>query len=482
RARGVAAGALVLLLVLAGGFLLVRDTPAIRQHPVLGRIASISLAEGQTRFTIWHMAFEGFAESPKTVLVGWGQEGFNYVFNKYYQPSLYQQEQWFDRAHNAFIDWLVAGGLPAFLLYIALFGAAVWELWRRPFSRAEQIALTALLAGYAFHNLFVFDNTVSYIGFIAVLALIDSAASRPVRAFEEKPELSPELVPVGALPVAAVLLALLIGLLDVPGMNAASGLITALTPQPTFADTLNAWKQELAHPAFAAQEIREQLLTFATQVAGMSQVSDADKQTLVTLALSEMQKEAEALPQDARVRFELAVGYASFGDYKDALAQMAIARSLSPKKVTIILEEGVIRLQANDLAGAAQDFKEAYALAPQFQSLVPYGAAGDILSGNAGAAQATLARSFGTTTVDSPVLIEAYALTKNYLPLIPIYRMRAAKPGSSIDDAFRLAIAEAAAGQTQEAIAQVRAVMAAHPEATQAGEALIQQIQQGKIR
>ena len=134
------------------------------------------------------MAFKGVLERP---LTGYGQEGFNYIFNKYYDPSLYKQEQWFDRAHNAFIDWLSAGGLPAFLLYLSLFGSAILLLWRSSeLSRPERIALTAALAGYAIHNFFVFDNLYSYIYFFALLALIDSQVSRPIEKFEKAPALS----------------------------------------------------------------------------------------------------------------------------------------------------------------------------------------------------------------------------------------------------------------------------------------------------
>ena len=71
RARSWSIGAIVLLLLVAGGFMWAKDTGAIRHDPVLGRIASISLASGDTRFTIWHMAFEGVAEKP---VFGWGQE------------------------------------------------------------------------------------------------------------------------------------------------------------------------------------------------------------------------------------------------------------------------------------------------------------------------------------------------------------------------------------------------------------------------
>src|ERR1019366_9125293 len=162
-------------------------------------------------------------------VVGWGQEGFNYVFNKYYEPSLYHQEQWFDRAHNAFIDWLTAGGVPAFLLYLSLFGSAVVLLWKSSeLSRPERIALTAVLVGYAVHNLFVFDNLYSYIYFFALLALIDSQVSRPIEPLENTPELSSADGLVVALPIAAVTLFALIWFVNVPGMQTASKLITAL--------------------------------------------------------------------------------------------------------------------------------------------------------------------------------------------------------------------------------------------------------------
>jgi O-antigen ligase len=156
-ARRISVGALALIVVLVLGFISLRDTAFVKNSDLWNRIAHISTADGQTRFTLWHMAYEGFLERP---VLGWGQEGFNYVFNKYYDPTLYQQEPWFDRAHNAFVDWLTAGGLPAFLLYISLFATAIFMLWRSPLPTAERVALTCVILGYAFHNVFVFDKLV----------------------------------------------------------------------------------------------------------------------------------------------------------------------------------------------------------------------------------------------------------------------------------------------------------------------------------
>jgi O-antigen ligase len=69
--------ALAVLVVLIGGFFALRSSSFVQHEPTLSRLATISLSEGQTRFTIWHMAWEGFLARPVT---GWGQEGFNYIF------------------------------------------------------------------------------------------------------------------------------------------------------------------------------------------------------------------------------------------------------------------------------------------------------------------------------------------------------------------------------------------------------------------
>jgi O-antigen ligase len=232
RTRRLAAGAFVLIVILVGGLYLGRNSSFVQNNHVLQRVTSISLSDGQTRFTLWHMAFEGVLERP---IVGWGQEGFNYVFNKFYDPSLYTQEQWFDRAHNAFIDWLVAGGFPAFALYLSLFVSALVLLWRSSeLSRSERTLLTAALVGYAVHNFFVFDNISSYVYFFAILALIDSQVARPIKRFEDAPVLTAAQGMTYALPISAVVCFAIIWFVNITQMESASNLITALSSPVTY--------------------------------------------------------------------------------------------------------------------------------------------------------------------------------------------------------------------------------------------------------
>ena len=474
--RNIAIGALALILILAGGFYAMRNSSFVQSNHVLQRVASISLADGQTRFTIWNIAFEGIVERP---IVGWGQEGFNYVFNKYYDPSLYAQEPWFDRAHNAFIDWLTQGGIPAFLLYLSLFGSALVLLWKSSeLSRSERIALTAALVGYACHNLFVFDNLSSYIYFFAILALIDSQVGRPIKFLEQAPVLETGDGIAYALPIATVAAIALIWTINVPGMQVSSGLINALSPSSSGIDAnISAFQDLTAHPSFAAQEIREQLISFSSSVVQSSQTTNDQKQKAVSLAVSEMQKQIAAYPLDAREHMELSFVYRTAGDNADALKELQIASTLSPKKEEIWIQLGATEWDLGDIKAAQTDFSTAYTLGSQFQGLAAYAAAGDIAMGDAAAADQILMKAFGTTNVDSDVLAVAYYHAKNWPRLIALWKERANKPDASVQTLFSLASAYYASGDSADAIKTINATVALHPEAASSAAAAIKQIE-----
>ncbi|MBI5405846.1 O-antigen ligase family protein [Candidatus Kaiserbacteria bacterium] len=475
HARRAATGAFALIVILSGGFYLARDSSFVQGNHILQRVASISLSDGQTRFTIWRMAAQGVLERP---LVGWGQEGFNYVFNKYYNPSLYAQEPWFDRAHNAFIDWLSAGGVPAFLLYLSLFGSAVVLLWRSSeLSRPERILLTAALLGYAVHNMFVFDNLYSYIYFFALLALIDSQVARSVRRIEEMPTLPPDLGVTYALPITGVALLALIWLVNVSGMNVASGLITAISPSSGGVEgNLAAFQDLVAHPAFAAQEIREQLVNFAASVVQSPQATEAQKQQFAALATSEMQKQVAAYPRDARGRLQLSYAYRIAGDGAAALKEIKEAALLSPKKEAIWIEVGTTEWDLGDVKAAQKDFATAYALGPQFPGLAVYAAAGAIAVGDGAAADKILRDAYGTTNVDSNILAVAYYRSKNWPRLIALWALRTTAPNASAETWFSLAAAYYAAGDRENAVATINKAVSLYPATASAAAAAITQI------
>ena len=476
RARRAAVWACAIIVLAIGSFYLARNSDFVQNNSILERIASISLADGQTRFTIWSMAFKGVFERP---LTGWGQEGFNYVFNKYYEPSLYSQEPWFDRAHNAFIDWLSAGGLPAFLLYLSLFGTAFVLLWKHSeLSRPERIALTAALAGYAVHNLFVFDNLYSYVFFFAILALIDSQVARPITRLEHAPELDPISGTTYALPIAAVAAAILIWSVNISGMQVAGKLITALGGSAGSIDERITLFEELAaNPSFAAQEVREQLVSFAAAVAQSQSATNEEKQRVVSLAITEMQKQIAAYPLDTREHLQLSYVYRAIGAGAEALKEIRTSITLSPRKESLWIEAGAIEWDMGDIKAAQADFNTAYALGPSFQDLAIYAAAGNIAADDMVAADKILLDAFGTISVDSDVLAIAYYRGQVWQRLIDLWQLRVNKPGANAQTWFSLAAAYYTAGDKANAIATIKQAVALFPDAASQGAAAIAQIE-----
>ena len=473
---------LVGLITLVGGFVAIKDAEFIQNSPVLSRFSSLTTEELKTqgRYFVWPIALEGVKERP---FLGWGQENFNYIFNEHYRPEMYRLEPWFDRAHNAFIDWLSAGGIPAFLLYLSLFGSAFLLLWKSSqLSRSERIALTAALVGYAVHNLFVFDNLYSYIYFFAILALIDSQVARPIERLERAPLLSAEDGITFALPVAAVAAFVLIWFVNISGMQAATKLITAMSPfTEGIKGNIKAFEDLAAHPAFAAQEIREQTVSFAANVMQSKSATDTEKRQIASFAIIEMQKQVEAYPLDAREHVQLSYAYRTIGDSKNALQEIRTAITLSPNKEEFWIQAGALEWELGDMKSAQKDFNTAYALGGKlFPVLAVYAAAGNIGAGDTPAANKLLTDAYGSTNIDSDVLANAWYRVKDWPQLIALWKSRVARPEASVETWFGLASVYYASGDSASAIATIRTAVAKYPEAAASGDAAIKQIIEGR--
>lgn len=371
-----AGSVLLAVAILVGGFVAFRNANFITQNPILARFSSISPTEQTTkaRFMVWGMAIEGFKERP---ILGWGPENFNYVFNKYYNPGMYDQEQWFDRAHNVVFDWLVSGGILGLLSYLCIFGTAVYLVWKRTkISIVEKSVLIGLLFGYFFQNLFVFDNITSLIYFYTVLGYISSLSLDHEDLAEDRPPLD---LPMGmqyAVTGGAIILccALVYGV-NYAGYMQNTTLFRAIydnsTQGPT-AQNLALFQQAIKYNSYGTAETREQLV--AMSVTGLDQVSEPTKieQQYLGFALDELEKQTIKTPNDAR--YQLFTGnFLSFlGNTDEAIKYLTKAHELSPKKQAILFVLGDSYLSKKDFKNAETTYREAYELAPKFGEAVLY--------------------------------------------------------------------------------------------------------------
>ncbi len=362
----VAIGAFVLLLIGAGVFVLGKDSAFIQDNPNLARIANINLEEDlKVRGTIWGMAWEGVQERP---VLGWGQGNFNYIFNEKYKPFLYDQEQWFDRAHNIVMDWLVAGGFLGLIAYFSIFATCIYYLVIVPlikkddetFTVLERAVLLGILAGYFTHNLVVFDNIISYIFFAVILALIHSRASKAIPAIE-KIKVEKSLINQFVVPVAGVLAIALIYTVNIPGMQAAGDIIDGYRVEDP-AERLEAFERALSRDSFAHQEITEQLAQQAMSLVQNPKVPEEVRAKYITRSEEELNRLVKEKPGDARVHVFFGSFYRSVGNLEEAAKQMQIARDLSPEKQSIIAQQGVVAYSQGNMGLARDYFKEAFLL------------------------------------------------------------------------------------------------------------------------
>ena len=369
---------LVGLLFLVGGFFLIRNTNFVLSSPVLSRFSSLSSLgteeiKRQGRYFVWPMATEGFKERP---ILGWGQENFTYVFQKHYSPEMFHLEPWFDRAHNIFLDWMVAGGLLGLLSYLFLYVALVFSIWKKTtnWSYAEKSILTGLVAAYFFHNFFVFDHLISYILFFSLLAYIHSRREVLLSAHRQASGNLP--VPVQeagsrfmiALPAISILLVSSLYFVNVKPIMTNVFLIEALKSLQTpgkMAAATQYFQKAYNASRLGRPEVLEHMLANATNIL-QSDISMEEKNSFFSFVKDAALTRNEELTEDARYQLITGSFLSSTGFLDEALVSLERARELIPGKQQVYFEIGAAYINKKEPLQALQIFKEAYELAPNY--------------------------------------------------------------------------------------------------------------------
>jgi O-antigen ligase/tetratricopeptide (TPR) repeat protein len=453
--RKAAAGGLVVLALLVGAFIAFKDSSVIQSNPYLERVADINLREAQVRFDVWGISLEGIKERP---ILGWGQGNYNYVFNQYYDPSLYAQESWFDRVHNIILDWLIAGGVLGLIAYLSILLAALYYIFLRPllyeddtFTVTERGLLLGLLAGYVFHNLFVFDNIVSYIFYGTILAFIHSRVATDVPRIREQ-KIDTRVVEQIATPVVAVALVAVIYFVNLPGIQAASDIIDAFTSE-TPEVMLEEFEEGLSRGSFGDQEIREQMTRQVQSIMQAPGVTEETKQRAAQKVEEELFKQAEEKPGDARVHVFISSFYRMTGNIDKAIEQLEIARALSPEKQQIIFEQGLVYLQKQEYQTAYDYFKEAYDLAPAFGQARIFFAIAAIYNGQSEQVDELInTESLKRKFAQNDLAVQATYQTKQYDLLEGIFLLRIEANPNDPQLRVNLAVVYNESGDTERAV------------------------------
>ncbi len=337
------AGLLAVIIIFGGVFFVSRDSNFVQSQPTLQRLANISLDDKTTnsRFMMWDIAFKGFKERP---ILGYGQENFNYVFNKHYNPRMYDHEQWFDRTHNVVFDWLIAGGILGFLAYALIILALLRSVWKtEKLSKREKAIFVGMIVGYVFQNMFVFDQITSYIIFFAFVAYIHSQSGGK-NLFSKIFEISEGSRDRLAVPLLIVFMLVVPYMVNASGYFQSRTAIRAMTVRPAQSmqelqgnvqNSLDLFKKALNYDSFGTAEIRERLPEVTVQVFSVEQVRADLKEQFFLLTRQELEEQIEESPLDARYYLIMGDFLMRFSQIEQAVSFLEKAVELSPNKQSI---------------------------------------------------------------------------------------------------------------------------------------------------
>ncbi len=506
RLRKIATGIIITIIVFVGAFVALKDTTFVSSSQTLSRFADISFTEQTTksRFQIWGIAIEGFKERP---ILGWGQENFSYVFSKYYDPRLYDQEPFFDRAHNVFLDWLTAGGILGLTSYLAIFIVTIVYIWRRGSRSApeeefvtgkvspltagsvttlQKAILTGLLGAYFFQNLFVFDNTISYILFFSVLAYIHTIFSNnggETSVVTRNWSTTQKHIAIASI---IITLAVVMYVINIKNISANVALIQAISPHPEIGLQANVdyFQKSIARGAFGDPEARERLLGIATQVSSMQNAPQETKQAMFNLARAEMLKQIEETPNEIRAELLLGTFLRQFRANEEAIQHIKRAIEISPNKQSVYLELVAIYVNQGDYTKALETARLAHAIEESNKNTLDAYAASAIYAGETKLAQDLLMDFYGTLTPDSDAILNAYAATKQHDKTVEIWenRIKKAKELGSENSQMHTSLAAAylALGERERAIKELETAIDLNPEFKDQGQYYIDEIRAGR--
>ncbi len=136
------------------------------------------------RLANWSIAIDVAKQRP---IIGHGSEAYVTEFTKHYKSGVLDNaDLWFDRAHNHYLDVLVAHGFVGLALFLFVLLTAAYLLAKRVhYTPLQRALLLGFLACYGVKNLVGFDALASQLLLFSVMAVIMLGSQRTLRPTRE---------------------------------------------------------------------------------------------------------------------------------------------------------------------------------------------------------------------------------------------------------------------------------------------------------
>ncbi len=492
-AKKASAGVMAALVLAVALFFVFRNSNFIKSSSYLNRLTDFSLQTYtvQTRFWAWRAGIEGWKESPKTVLLGWGPENFNVPFSKYFNPKFFRglgSETLFDRAHNMFVEILVTMGLLTFLVYLAMFVFAYRLLWKPTFKEQKidkmmGIGLISLITAYIIHNCFIFDTSANFLVFFTVLGFIVFLTAKPAATAVQtsnpkSPTTNHQLQTVNyklSTGLQALMTILIIGAASliyktniVPAKaNYATTRAIIKSWAKDFDGALIKYKEALSYDVPGKYDYRHRYAQWILEYTNSKTLGEKEIGA-IKFAISEVQKNADETKQDylpylylSRLNIVLGKNDPKSPYNDEALRNSRKALEISPAFVRTYYEIAQAYLNKKDYDNAVKYFDEAVKLNPDvglshWYLGATYLEIGETQKGLAALDEAMKA-GYAFSESDYLRLISIYLKLGNFTKISELYESLIKISPDNPQYRASLAVAYAKIGKIDEAVSEARA-------------------------
>jgi len=427
---------------------------------IVGRLSFATVLR-EPRLSAWRVGMEAMQDRP---LLGYGIENFSVGFDQFFDPSFSNFESkiltaptnWWDRAHNVFLEVGVSAGIPALLIYIGFFSLLFYLLQklkrRSPSEAIVAHGMQTTFLAYFIVNFLGFDTFSTYIiiTLVIVYALVLVAKAQETSSPLAQPKLSTLLTNASRSRLALLSIFFLLvlffswqhnlrPLLANAKINTAKFYVSHNRCEPGYRILDSVLASENSPFNTYARTSYVDLLTICNTVAPQERIITARKGSTL------LKESVKSRPLYTRnwiflggfsnvlLQAELlkAPGLQSQRTIeqkkKDAHSYFSIAHDLSPKRQEIYVEWIKTFLITQDYGGAKQKAQECIDLNPDHDTCAWLKQVAEIYTGDRAAIElGSEADPRFNVQLGSPAqlsqLVRAYAITKNSEQIINVYQ------------------------------------------------------------
>jgi O-antigen ligase len=352
-----------------------QDSDWVKKVPMLGKVANISLTDitVQSRLMIWRNSFSGVVEKP---ILGWGEENFQYVFNKHFPIEIFHtlgSEVWFDRPHNILMQHLVQSGILGLMLYLSVFIYLIRRLYRK-YKKDQQWLVPFLwvsfLLSFLFHDLFIFDSLNTNVILYLILGFL-FVGDKECRLFEGRRQVPKKLVAIFCIILFFFVVNLFVvrpvrsNLLLVDAIKTSSMSVT----EDQMNQALDKWQKSWKLSFIGDREKVDNLYRLAMGAISRPDVAGPAKDQIFYLTQIYMEEVSNRYPDDVRSNLFLANFYYNFAQFDPSfldknLALLEKLHNLAPQRPDLYLSLTDAYLAQGNIVEAKKIAQELVDLSP----------------------------------------------------------------------------------------------------------------------